>query len=297
LGNGTGGTATASSQASDAGMSVSSDAVAAVKGSTVSQASAGFGASNQFSWPSLSSGSNGVQAFSYALAMPGAAALGSALAGAPRVSAGLGGRTVLGLGVLGANYGSAASGNRTYTASTSYNFSLASQSNLSVGLLGMSSYGGGFNSLNFSVKSGATTLLSASFTSLSAAQTYFTDQSLSLGSFAAGATSLVVSYSLTASAAKGADISYLLSSQAVAPGASALGSGGAATQAAVRGSKFNPRLNVARMAPTLVGMTSLGSVHADANGNTHAVAGEPGRRMAMPVTRFGALLGRSAARQ
>ena len=103
-------------------------------------------------------------------------------------------------------------GSRSYDATTTWNFSLATPTAVSLGLLGMTSYGGGFNSLVFSVKNGSTTLVNDTFTSLASAQTFFTDHALSLGTFQAGSANLVVDFNLTASSAKGADVSYLLSS-------------------------------------------------------------------------------------
>jgi hypothetical protein len=108
---------------------------------------------------------------------------------------------------------------RTYDASATYSFDLGTTRDLSLGLLNMTSYGGGFNSLKFTVSSGAATLVTSSFTTLAAAQAYFTDHALDLGNFAAGRTSIKVDYALTASAAKGADVSYLLSSLPPVPGA------------------------------------------------------------------------------
>jgi len=70
------------------------------------------------------------------------------------------------------------------------------------------------------VKSGTTTLVNNSFSTLASAQTYFTDHVLGLGSFAAGSTSIVIDFSLSASSLRGADMSYLLS---------ALGSGALST--------------------------------------------------------------------
>jgi hypothetical protein len=113
---------------------------------------------------------------------------------------------------MGASYGAAARGTRRYDEKATYTFDLAGSRSLSLGLLSFTGYGGGFDSLLFTVKSGSTTLVSNSFTSFSAAQTYFTDHSLNLGTFAAGTTSIVIDFNLVASSAKGADFSYLLSS-------------------------------------------------------------------------------------
>ncbi|WP_170201209.1 hypothetical protein, partial [Ideonella azotifigens] len=181
---------------------------------------------------------------------PSAGTLTSALSGRPNVTAAVSGGSVLGLGSLGANYSASATGNRSYSASSTYNFSLASNSNLTLGLLGMTAYNGGFTSMNFSVVSGATTLISTSFTTLASAQTYFTDHPLSLGTFVAGANNLVISFSLTAAAAKGADIGYVLSSKPT--GALATGAGVPAGGVAVATTSRGMVTESARRAPTLI---------------------------------------------
>ena len=117
---------------------------------------------------------------------------------------------VIGLGSLGANYGGSG-GTRSYTANALYSFNLSTSASLTLGLLNMTAYNGGFDTLNFTVKRGATTLFSDNFTTLAAAQAYFTDQAKTLTGFTAGNNTVLLSYTLTASSAKGADISYLLS--------------------------------------------------------------------------------------
>ena len=128
------------------------------------------------------------------------------------------GSVALGVGALGANYGAASTGTRSYDATETWNFTLANSRNLSLGLLGLGNYGGGFKTLSFSVKSGSTSLVNDTFTSLSAAQTFFNDHALNLGTFAAGATSLVVDFDLTAVSVRGAEVDYLLSSLAPSGG-------------------------------------------------------------------------------
>jgi hypothetical protein len=118
------------------------------------------------------------------------------------------GSSIFGAGVLGANY-LGATGTRTYTTSNTQEYSLSGNNAFTLGLLSLGAYGGGFSSLSFSVTEGATTLLSKSFTSLSAAQTYFTDDPVSLGDLS-GAVDLKLTFKLTASAVEGAGISYLV---------------------------------------------------------------------------------------
>ena len=64
--------------------------------------------------------------------------------------------SVFGLGSMGANYGASATGSHTYTVSMNYSFNLSSSKSIVLGLLDMTGYGNGFNSLNFKVMSGAT---------------------------------------------------------------------------------------------------------------------------------------------
>ena len=98
-----------------------------------------------------------------------------------------------------------------YDASATWSFNLASAGHVDLGLLNMTAWGGGFDSLTFKVTSGSSTLLNQTFTSLATAQVYFTDHPIDLGSFGAGTNTFVVDYALTAGAPKGADVSYLLS--------------------------------------------------------------------------------------
>jgi hypothetical protein len=119
--------------------------------------------------------------------------------------------------VLGANY-SATSGTVKYSASTEDVFNLSGSNTITLGLLNLGSYGKGFSSLSFTVKEGATTLLTDSFTSLAAAQTFFTDDPVSLGKLS-GPVDLTLSYQLTANQAEGAGISFVLADAPAASGA------------------------------------------------------------------------------
>jgi hypothetical protein len=118
------------------------------------------------------------------------------------------GSSIFGAGVLGANY-LGATGSRTYTASNTQEYSLSGSNAFTLGLLSLGAYGSGFSSLSFTVTEGTSTLLSKSFTSLSTAETYFTDDPVSLGDLS-GAVALKLTFKLTASTAEGAGISYLV---------------------------------------------------------------------------------------
>jgi hypothetical protein len=208
---GASGTARGTSTATRGAESLTTVATAPVSGATSAQAQATWNPAQGLNFPNLSGGSNGLHAFSFANGAPSGGSVAALLASHPNVAAGVGGGVVFGLGSLGATYGGGATGVRTYQASATYSFTLAQPGTVTLGLLNLTSYGGGFDALSFTVSSGSTTLVSNSFNTLASAQTWFTDHSLSLTGFAAGANTLQISYTLTASGAKGADISYLLS--------------------------------------------------------------------------------------
>lgn len=126
--------------------------------------------------------------------------------------------SIFGAGVMGANDASI-TGTRQYTESTEHVFNLSGSHTFTLGLLNLASYGSGFSSLTFTVKDGATTLLSDKFTSLSAAQKFFTDDPLSLGTFK-GSVDLTMSLQVTANKIEGTGISYVLA-DAAAPAAAA----------------------------------------------------------------------------
>ena len=120
------------------------------------------------------------------------------------------GSSIFGAGVLGANYSSTSTGSYTYTASNTQDYNLTGANSFTLGLLTMGSYNTtGFTSITFTVAEGSTTLLTKTFTSLSSAQTYFTDDPVSLGDIT-GDVDLKLTYKLTASATLGAGISYLV---------------------------------------------------------------------------------------
>jgi len=116
---------------------------------------------------------------------------------------------------MGGNYG-AASGLQTYNASAKYSFDLASTTVLTLGLLDLTSHGAGFNALTLSATlNDQATIFSDSFTSLAAAQAYFDDHAIDLGSLAAGLQTIALTYSLTANNAQGAGFSYIVAAAPV----------------------------------------------------------------------------------
>jgi hypothetical protein len=203
---------TAANAATGATDTVLGSATAPTTLTTVSsQSQANIGGS-WFGNPGASS--NGYAAYGYAMGAPSASVQSSYLASAtvnPVVYDSLqsSGSSIFGAGVLGANYSSTSTGSYTYTASTTHAYTLSGENSFTLGLLTMGAYDGGFTSLTFTVKEGTTSLLTKTFTSLSAAQSYFTDDPVSLGDIT-GTTDLILSYKLTAAVPEGAGISYLL---------------------------------------------------------------------------------------
>ena len=185
LASGASGTTTARSVVASGTSTIDLSAVADVKSTTASQTSASYDPATGLNFPNLSGGSNGLQAFSFANGAPNALQLNGLLASHPNVAAAVGSGVVIGLGSLGANYGGSG-GTRSYTANALYSFNLSTSASLTLGLLNMTAYNGGFDTLNFTVKRGGTTLFNDSFTTLAAAQAYFTDQAKTLTGFTAG---------------------------------------------------------------------------------------------------------------
>jgi hypothetical protein len=224
--NGTSGSATAVSTASNGGTrSISATAMAEVGGANVDAiAQTTYNSATALVFPNLAGGSNGQEAFAYTNGAPSGATVNAQLAANPTVAAALPATyTVLGLGSMGANY-NATAGLRAYEVSVVYSFSLASNSNLKLGLLDFTSYGGGFDSLTLSAYNGAVEIFSDDMASLVDAQAYFNDKSKGLGTFAAGAQTLTLTFEWTGSAAKGADFSYLVTAGGNLPAIAALGS-------------------------------------------------------------------------
>jgi hypothetical protein len=163
--------------------------------------------------------SNGYEAYGRAMGLPTATVQDQLVnSSTPVLQSALIGYSIFGAGVLGANYLSKGTAINTYTATNTHLYNLTGTNAFELGLLTMGAYNGGFSSLTFTVKEGAATLLAEAFTTLSAAQTYFTDDAISLGKIT-GAVDLTFSYSLTASLAMGAGISYVVADEPSSAGA------------------------------------------------------------------------------
>jgi hypothetical protein len=147
------------------------------------------------------------------LGAPSAATVGSILANEPIVQQALAGDSVIGITLQGANYVNGASGTTTLQTSTEFVDTLTGKNAFTLGLLGLSAYGDGFQSLTVTVTDRKTTLLTKTFTTLASAQSYFADDALSLGTLS-GNVNLTISTTLTATAAEGVSTDYVIGSAA-----------------------------------------------------------------------------------
>ncbi|MCQ9378021.1 hypothetical protein [Methyloversatilis sp. XJ19-49] len=202
-----------------AGRSVSASAHSDVSGQTDSHARAVMGGSLDL-WLDPIAPAAGLGAFSYVVA-------GSGESGG--ASAGMHARpdvqlvpSVIGHGRMGAGYGGAASGVRSYSASAVFTFTQEARSELVLGMLDFTANGRGDDfTLRFSVTHFDTTLLEHSFSGLSAAESWFADQTLHLGTFE-GETEIGLHLTLTGDFAQSADFSYMLSAPVPEPTSAAL---------------------------------------------------------------------------
>jgi hypothetical protein len=224
---GSAGTALAQSTALDPAVTsqrVAANASAPSNIGTVSTQTMATVAGGWFGSPTNSS--NGQTSYAQAMGSP-TAAVQSAIVNSstPNTQAALAGSSIFGAGVLGANY-TASSGSVQYTASSEHVYNLSGSNTITIGLL---NYGGNstlaLSSLSFTVKEGSTTLLTDSFSTLAAAETFFNDDPLSLGKVT-GPVDLTLSYQLTENQPGGFGVSYVLADApaggAVAPRAEGL---------------------------------------------------------------------------
>ena len=162
--------------------------------------------------PNLTSGSNGYESFSFINGAPGSSSVNSLLSSHSNVNTAIGAANldVIGTGAMGNNFGSDASAMHTYTSSGHYTFTLGNTTEVLVGLLDFTGRDAGTNmDLTFTVSNFGSTLLSEDFTSLAAADAYFTDHALALGNFT-GNVDLLLTTSMTTNSNQGADFSYLV---------------------------------------------------------------------------------------
>ena len=129
--------------------------------------------------PSLFQAS-GLESASYGTANPASSDVSTALSGDPNSTTAFANEHVLGLADLGGAYSSGATLSHSYTSSATFDFKTLPAGSFKLGLLSYSALGSGFNTLDFSVEEGTHILLSDTFTSLSTAETFFTDDTKSL---------------------------------------------------------------------------------------------------------------------
>ena len=130
----------------------------------------------------------------------------------PTIAAQLGGpnATIMGYGTQGGYAIAAASGLETLTSTDTFELNGPTQE-LIVGLVGNNSYLAGFNSLSFTVTVGGTTVEPIqTFTTLAAAQQFFTDNALDLGPADGGRPVVLTLTLVTSTAGNGFEESFLL---------------------------------------------------------------------------------------
>jgi hypothetical protein len=123
----------------------------------------------------------GLNSFAYATGFPVASALGGTVGAA----FGRSGAAVLGQQAMGATYASGETGLRDYQSQITYRFNarqLAGPGQLTIGFLDHDMTGAGFSSLEFSVVEDKAKVFDEIFTSLDAANAFFDDTVLGLGS-------------------------------------------------------------------------------------------------------------------
>ncbi len=109
----------------------------------------------------------------------------------------------------------------SYTATTEHVYELSKVNFLQLDLLNIGSYGAGFSTLTLSVANGTKSLVTKTFTTLSAAQTYFTDDPVIQIQPQTGPVDLSMSFKVTGTKVGGAGISYLWAEAPTAPSGAA----------------------------------------------------------------------------
>ncbi len=135
------------------------------------------------------------------------------------VSAAFLNQTLLGAGVLGANYGYGYEGEQTFSASAEFKLDAATGSRLTLGLLDLGTVGW-FDSLSLSVRNGDTALAFYTFTSRESADAFFSDNTIDLGAIS-GALDLFLEYRLIAHQDAGAALQFRVGRDAGADPAAA----------------------------------------------------------------------------
>jgi len=120
---------------------------------------------------------------------------------------------VLGAAILGANYAPDGGGESdTYTATSTIDFVYGGD--LTLGLIGDQESGfadgAGFESIEFTVSADETTILDKTFSSIAAADSFFDDQVINLGSSYGPGVDLTFTYALTADGPGGYGVDFVV---------------------------------------------------------------------------------------
>ncbi|MCZ4305896.1 PEP-CTERM sorting domain-containing protein [Zoogloeaceae bacterium G21618-S1] len=187
-----------------------------------SVAMTGFSGGVARALPDLSVGSNGIEAFSYADGLLGGGQFESLLSSHRAIDTSFvagSEQSLIGVGVIGANYSEFAIGQRKYTGSAQYSYAFDQATDVLLGLMDFSGHDASNPmALDFSVANAGQTLFSRSFITLSDARGFFVNNAINLGSFV-GQVDLAINFSLTADRSQGAAFTYLLAagSATIAP--------------------------------------------------------------------------------
>jgi hypothetical protein len=132
---------------------------------------------------------SGLNSYAFTTALPGSSFVSNAFATHPTVASAFdaAGASVLGTAAQGAFYAIDATGSRTYDSQARFTFDTSHLSgDLLVGLLDNASFGAGFDSLTFSIAEQGVTVFNTAVTTLAAAEAFFDDRVLDLGSSTVG---------------------------------------------------------------------------------------------------------------
>jgi hypothetical protein len=132
---------------------------------------------------------SGLNSYAFTTALPDSSFVSNAFATHPVVGSAFNaaGASVLGTAAQGAFYASDATGSLIYDSQAKFTFDTSHLSgDLLVGLLDHASFGAGFDSLTFSIAEQGLTVFNTAFTTFAAAEAFFDDRVLDLGSSTVG---------------------------------------------------------------------------------------------------------------
>ena len=183
---------------------------ATVSGASTAKTQAGIGATS-------AAFSTGAQAIAQIMGVPTAADVTSVLSANSNISAAFAAKTnpdYFAIGELGGAYSTNDTDPETETSSIHMGVDLTkiTPKDLILGLYNGTATGAGFTSMTFDVKANGTDILNKTFTSVSAATTYFTNDALDLGALSGYGSTLTldISLSITEAQAGGFDFGLLV---------------------------------------------------------------------------------------